>query len=81
MQNLFEDQTLFDQKPAIVPDVTGYNRIAEQEEKGIKTGKLSEQGPGNQEIYRPSVEKIVWFFSDGTFREFRKQDSEIIPGG
>jgi transcriptional regulator with XRE-family HTH domain len=70
MPGLF-DQTLFDQKPVFE------EKISQEREKSDEN-RLSEIPAGSRQIERSqekaTVEKIVWFYSDGSFNEYYPRD-------
>lgn len=68
MPGLF-DQTLFDQKPVFE------EKISVEPEKGAENRLNEDQPVARQTIRSPgTVEKIVWFYSDGSFNEYYPRD-------
>lgn len=69
MPSLFE-QTLFDQKQDTPVKSDASVSESSTISAGINNQRVPEPVPGKVSTDNPAVEKIVWFYSDGSFEEY-----------
>lgn len=74
VQSLF-DQTLFDQKPEIQANVDSSPVEPVQAELKDKPNYVPVAQASGKE--KSSVDRIVWFYSDGSFAEYYPRDNEV----